>query len=255
MPLSQPCRAAFLFFAMQIRRSIKINVIDAAQQKELMFFYFLRSKFFHNVILNYKPEKLARLTGVSPNTVRKYISYLIKNEYFIKSGKNLVFKKFKKESGVKIIRIQTRPWTSFNAFKRRVYSQVIKLHQSQQAWCGKIKANYHRNINNSRSKVDFKRLRKFYKKFRVGDGWNEKVFLSSRSLALIFNCSQTKVLKILKDLKRHKFIKMKEVITKTEMSVSEFFTLKRLDLMPKGFFYINNGRVIQHHGVAVGVLV
>jgi Mn-dependent DtxR family transcriptional regulator len=239
---------------MQIRRSTKINIRDAAQNKQVMFFYFLRSKYFHNVILDYKPEKLAKLTHVSPNTVRKYIHYLVENEYLIRQGKNLVFRKTQKQKGVWISKIETRPWTSFDAFKRRVYTKLIKIHQAQQAWNGKIKANYHRNINNSKSKVDFKQLKTFYKKFKVGDGWSERIFLSSRSLALIFNCSPSKVLKILKELKRNKYIKMKCVVTNTNFNVNDFFILKKHDLLPNGFFYINDGRVLHHQGVNIKVL-
>ncbi len=233
---------------MQVRESIKVDVNEAVKSNEFAFYYFLRSKYLYPIILDYTPEKVAVLTGFSVNTVRKYVGHLVKIKYLIRDGKNLKFKKQEFNVG-EYEKLDIRPWTSFGAFMRRVYTKLIECNQKKQGWCRSIKSYYHRKQKLVKG-FDPKKYKKFNKYFRVGEKYCENVLLSTRSLAKVFRCSQSKARNILKSLVKNGYIKVKEIIEKSEMSVAEFKAIsnyKKLD----GYFFVFNGLVYQHKGITI----
>lgn len=233
---------------MQVRKSIKVDVNEAVKSNEFAFYYFLRSKYLYPIILDYTPEKVAALTGFSVNTVRKYVGHLVKIKYLIRDGKNLKFKKQEFKVG-EYEKLDIRPWTTFGAFMRRVYTKLIECNQIRQSWCGSIKSYYHRKQKLVKG-FDPKRYKKFNKYFTVGEKYCEDVLLSTRSLTKVFKCSQSKVRNILKSLVKNGYIKVKEVIEKTKMSLIEFKAILEFKKL-NGYFFIFNGIVYEHKGITI----
>ncbi len=102
-------------------------ILTSENQKATIFFFFLKSKYKTSVFYRYKPQKIASITGVSINTVRKYIGWLRRNGYLDITNNNLWLKSTRKISPKeKYISIDTLPWTIWKQFENRVYAALIK---------------------------------------------------------------------------------------------------------------------------------
>lgn len=238
---------------MKVKEHTRIQP-GCASNNALLFHSFVRSKFHYPIITNYTPKKLSGLTGVSENSVRKYVGWLKTNGYCIETKDGLFFKRVipQKLVNKKLVKdkskifIEVRPWTSWVAFKRRVYVALIDRHQKQQRWCGRIKKHYeHRNL---KVKVDIKKLRKFKKYFNVGDSYDTKSHTSVRGLAKFFGFSKSKMDKILIDLEKNFYIKRIQLIYALNVP-------KKMQPYLSGYTYVFQGRVCHHQGTHIRVLL
>ena len=72
---------------MNVSEKIIRTSIDEGQINALAFFYFCKSKWVSSVFLNYTPKRLALATGLSVNSVKKYVAWLSKQKigHYIRS--------------------------------------------------------------------------------------------------------------------------------------------------------------------------
>ncbi len=198
---------------MKIKINTKISpkmVLQAENQKAILFFFFIKSKFSHSIIYNYNPTKLARLSGISPNTIRRYIRDLKKKRYLSITNKHLHLKSTKKiADGDRLIKVESKPWTTWRQFENRVYAQLIKLNLLQQEYHYRMKGGFYGN----RKKVKLSVLKNYHKQH--GKYREESVnspHSSVRQLSKYFGKSTYWVSEKLKLLRAMGYIKTKQHI-------------------------------------------
>jgi len=109
-------------------------ILEADNQKAMVFFFFLKSKYRNSVFYSYNPERIAAQIGLSVNTVRKYIGWLKSAGLLAKINGNLWLRATRKvNSGKRLISVDSKPWTTWKQFENRVYAGIIKWNIKQQA--------------------------------------------------------------------------------------------------------------------------
>jgi DNA-binding transcriptional regulator YhcF (GntR family) len=108
-------------------------ILNADNQRAMIFYFFVKSKYRHSIIYKYSPNRLALLTGIAPNTIRKYVGWLKGQGYIKIDHGNLHFRAVRKiAEGEKLLHIDSRPWTTWRQFENRVYAGLIKRNLLQQ---------------------------------------------------------------------------------------------------------------------------
>ncbi len=223
-------------------------VTETDNQKAVIYFFFLKSKYRTSVFYDYKPEKLAILTGVSVNTIRKYVGWLKRNGFAAITDGHLWLRSIKKISPEKrLIRVDTKAWTSWKQFENRVYAQIIKLDIKKQTFHYSMK----RLPENLKSKKAVTIYRKYLKTYGKDSKEKADIPMSSvRQIARLFNRSKSWAQAMLKTLERMGYITRKQVIEKLcdGYLPPEYYS-------GKGYIYYNTRRnaMILHHGTLINV--
>ena len=222
-------------------------ILESENQKAVIFFFYLKSKYKTSVFYDYTPEKIAELSGVSVNTIRKYISWLKRNGYAAITNGNLWLRSVKKISdGERLIRVDSRSWTRWKNFENRVYSQIIKWNIMQQAFNCEIK----RLSGNLKKSNDVRKIKSYVQKYGKFSKESDTLYPknSTRQLAKLFNKSPIWVSRLLRKLKRIGYINYKENIVSLEGYVPPKYC-------EHGFAYFNKYRKLTmvHHGITINV--
>jgi hypothetical protein len=229
-------------------------VTSADNQKAMIFFFFLKSKYKKSVFYGYTPEKLASLTDVSPNTVRKYVGWLKMQRYARiltakdKTKRNLWLISTRKIKGnERLVLVDTRAWTTWKQFENRVYAQIIKDNLIKQAFHYEMKGFVSGTI---KEKISVRSLRKYLRTYGKNTKETETKPVSSiRQIARLFNRSQGWTQNLLSRLERMKYITRKE---QRELLVYGFVPP---EFEPTGYVYYNQRRnaMILHNGSLITV--
>ena len=222
-------------------------IINSENQKGTIFYFLLKSKYRTSVFYNYSPEKLSQCTGVSINTVRKYIGFLKRNDYASITNGNLWLRSSRKVSNrERLISIDTRPWTTWRQFENRVYAAIIKLNIMQQSF------HYEGKRISAGKSIKENRVRK-YKKYirRYGKPTKESAELqivnSVRQVACLFNRSKSWAQRRLILLQEMGYVKLSHQIE----SVPNVCHPDCID----GYAYYNKWKksISIHHGTQINV--
>ena len=84
--------------------------------------------YYHSIIYNYTPNKLAKLTGLHHKTVKRYVQCLQNMGLIEHRDGNLHLKKVK---GLKLW-VETRPYTSYEGILQRIYFIYLINNKRQQ---------------------------------------------------------------------------------------------------------------------------
>ncbi len=213
----------------------------------MIFFFFLKSKYRVSVFYHYSPERLAVSTGLSVNTVRKYVGRLKAAGFIAKTNGNLWLSATHKKSGSKrLISVDTLPWTAWHQFENRVYATIIKWNIKQQAFHCEMKslAGKFKSTNDVRI---FKQYNKKYGKYTKESATLHPIN-SVRQIARLFNRSQGWTQKMLCRLEKMRYITRKQMIE----SLPGYVPPKYCE---NGFAYYNKrrGTTSIHHGTLIFV--
>lgn len=231
------------------------NLITSAEnQRAMIFFFYLKSKYNKSVFYKYTPERLSRLTGLAINTVRKYVGYLVRKGYAKRLNGNLWLKSTRKISDDRLIHIDSKPWTSFYQFIHRAYAAIIKWDNAKQAFHYNMKSLMSGNLRSTKDVRNFRRYEKTYCKDKK-ESDNCKPINSTRQIARLFKHSQSWAQNTLSRL-----VKMKYATTKQQIESLNFYVppenhefYKTCNSLGIGFFYPNKRRKITcvHHGTII----
>jgi predicted HTH transcriptional regulator len=224
-------------------------ILSSKKQKITIFFFYLKSKYENSVFYNYTPKKLSTITGISENTVRKYISWLKRNDYLAITNKNLWLKSTRKISpGEKYISIDTRPWTTWKQFENRVYAALIKRNIKQQSYHYRMKeflAGGTKKKMNVRNVVNYQKRYGQYAKESAGT----PVYNSERQIARLFSKSKTWAHNRLKTLVKMGYIEISQLIETLPFRTNPEF----LPEYKPGRCFLTKRGVTIHHGIKISV--
>ncbi len=220
-------------------------IINADNQKAMIFFFYLKSKYDNSVFYGYTPEKLSQLTGLAINTVRKYVGYLVRKGYAKRLNGTLWLKSTYKISNERLIKVDTRPWTTFEQFMHRVYAAIIKWNITKQAFHYEMKSL----PGNLKKKIDVRKHRNYIRTYGKYTKESElcKPINSIRQIARLFNRSQGWAQKMLSRLVKMKYATISQQIEGlTGYVPPKYYT-------GFGFAYFNKHRGITciHHGTLI----
>ena len=224
-------------------------ILGSGNQKATIFFFFLKSKYKTSVFYHYTPQRLSNITGVSVNTIRKYIGWLKRNGYLDITNKNLWLKSTRKISpGEKYISIDTRPWTTWKQFENRVYAALIKRNIKQQSYHYRMKeflAGETKKKINVRDVVNYQKRYGQYAKESAGT----PVYNSERQIARLFSKSKTWAHNRLNILVKMGYLETSQLIETLPLRTNPEFLL---DYNPGRCFLTKRGVTI-HHGIKITV--
>ena len=216
---------------------------DAVEFKAIVFFYFCKSKYKNSQIYNYTPNKLSTLTGVSANTVRKYVGILKSLGLVEKKNKNLLFINPKRimDFSQKKVSIDVLPWTTYKQFFGRILAELIRRNQMQQKWIASAKSASVDKNSNFASK-DYKKYCKKYQHNYIGEltKIDYSIYQSSKQLAVMFNINQRTILNWIYNLENIGYIDVEHIIEKIDYNIP-------IKYIPYYSFTIDNNTFI-HHG-------
>jgi len=222
-------------------------IIEADNQKAMIFFFYLKSKYRNSVYYKYTPEKLSQLTGLAINTVRKYVGYLISKGYAKRLNGNLWLKSTRKISNDRLIKIDSKPWTTFYQFMHRAFAAIIKWDKAKQAF------HYHMKSlsGNLKSKKDVRNFRRYVKTYGKDKKESDicKPINSTRQISRLFNRSQGWASNMLKRLVKMGYATLSQQIEGlTGYVPPKYYT-------GGGFAYFNKRRGITciHHGTIINL--
>jgi hypothetical protein len=204
---------------MNVSEKIIRTSIDEGQINALAFFYLCKSLWVSSVFLNYTPQRLAKATKVSLNSVKKYIAWLEKQKIghymgstyrpadpliFIRNG-NLYFSRVQPKKH--ICRFKTKKQYTIHDIKKILYGKLIDARCNAQRNEIKSKIEVKRVITEPRT---LKEVRKRNKLLRWGIAEpkvGKQVSLSCRTICDELNIGQDTLLKTIKFLEREKVMK------------------------------------------------
>jgi len=225
------------------------NLITTAEnQRAMIFFFFLKSKYRKSVFYHYKPERLADFTGISVNTIRKYISWLKINGYLAKKDGNLWLKSTRKISDrEKQIRVDSKPWTTWEQFENRTYAAIIKHNLKQQAFHYEMKGL---TAGTFKKKNSVRILKRYLKKY--SEDTKESAIRpvnSVRQISRLFNRSKSWAQRKLIQLQKMGYVKLDQQIESLNGYVPPQYC-------ENGFAYYNKRRKATciHHGTKITVI-
>lgn len=223
---------------MIVKDTIKfINIITNREDRNpYLFYFYFKSKFRNSIIYNYTPEKLSKLTGVSINTVRKYIGILKEDKMVKMHLNNLVFvsiykvksryddfRKLQDKRKLQIIFVKTRPWITFDNFKDRINLVLIHNNIQQQKWMQKCKE--FGNVSGNLSSCNLKDYKKFNKHYKTEET-SYYIRNSCRQLSRVLCMSISNVAKLLIRLKEKGYISLNheiQLVTRHKMFDYDYY--------------------------------
>ena len=212
---------------------IKNLIIDEFQTSDnILFYYYLLSKFKKPIIYNWSTQRIASGTGIHENKVRKHLRFLKNHDMIKVSGKNLLIlnpRKFAEYQGIKKhkeFKINVYKSLSFKDFKAYIIGFLIKLNIQTQEFLISIK--------DPKTHKQGKLRKKFVKKngHQAIEGSVREVNNSIRGLAKYFKKSNYFIqywLKILKD----------KNIIKTSLNLKIFKVKKYFNSIHERYIFIS----------------
>ena len=241
------------------------EMVKAGHLKQFALYIQLKAKYKHSIVYNYSYYKVARLSGLNPKTVKRYVSKLKKYGLVQETDGNLLFTgadKVKEGLDRKPRRyIETRPWTSYRGILNRIQYLLISNNIRLQEY----NAIVHFGQIKGKSNLGRKELKQAIRthsdngRLKVLDSEKSDVVLnSSRQIARLLNTSKTTANHILNELKAKKYLKFKERIEK--LGKVKYCPLLMQDIKDmneslQGFFYLHNGFLYKHRGIEIKLVV
>ena len=219
---------------------------ERVSNKELTLFFYIKVLYQHSIIYDYKPEKLSKLTGLAPNTIRKYVGNLKSIGYVENHKGNLLFKSKSKFDELEQIGFRRKNYTKTNYkdFTDLFNLSLIENNIRAQNWAIK----QHKLSNPKRIRPKASQIRNAKENIKNWKEFNNEVLLSSRGLSKVLNLSHTTIVKMLKRLQEKGIIKIKMNIQKVFFgSYSDFLHFKSLnsDL----YYFYSKRTVFVHKGI------
>jgi len=235
---------------MKINTPIAPKLITSSEnQNATIFFFFLKSKYSTSVFYDYTPERISIITGVSINTVRKYIGWLKRNGYVGINHDNLWLRSTRKVSEAeKLVSIQTKPWTTWRQFENRVYAAIIKQNIKGQSFHYNMKMFLAgKNIK----KISVRTARKYSKTYGqfTKESAKTPVYNSERQIAKLFSKSKSWAHNKLILLERMGYIKTSQLIEVIPYSINPEY----LENYKAGRCFIGKRGIYIHHGIKITV--
>ena len=225
-------------------------ILTSENQKATIFFFFLKSKYKTSVFYRYTPQKIASITGVSINTVRKYIGWLRRNGYLAITDNNLWLKSTRKISPKeKYLSIDTLPWTTWKQFENRVYAALIKRNIKGQSFHYCMKEFL---AGTKKKDINVRMVAKYQRRYgtHAKESAGTPVYNSERQIARLFGKSKSWAHSLLVRL-----VKMGYIKTSQQIETLPFHTDPEYlpDYKPGRCFVSKRGITI-HHGTKITVI-
>jgi DNA-binding transcriptional regulator YhcF (GntR family) len=223
--------------------------LDTLNEKVLHFFLFFKTKFKHSIVYNYTPEKLSNITGISPNTIRKYIAILKNNGLVKKVNNNLLFINRLKVDEVAKYNFRRRDYNgieSFSQFRETLILNYIKNEANKQEYIIKAK-----DILKGKGVQSIKQYRKAKAiASKYSNNWkeyNNKVIMSYRSLASKLSLSHTTIKRYIDVLIKQGLITLERItkVIKHNATYNDYLSYKKYNsdniILQKGKLLLDLG--------------
>ena len=172
-----------------------LRVKDIKDEKIVHFWLYMKTFFINGTFYRYSPERLSNLTGVSPNTIRKYISILSNANWVRKHSGNITCidrRDVQQVDKYYFRRKDYKKGLSFSDFRDILVLKMINQEAKKQEYAIKTK-----NILKGKEATTtsgYRKARSIDRKY--GMNWKEylsKVVFSYRSLASKLNLSHSTI--------------------------------------------------------------
>ena len=179
---------------LKLEESLRIREIK--NEKIVHFWLYMKTFFRNGTFYQYSPEKLSNLMGVSPNTIRKYVSILSDANWIRKHHGNITCvdrKDVKQVDKYYYRRRNYKRGLSFNDFRELLILNYIKQDNKRQEYAIKTK-NILKGKEAKITASSYRKARSISKKY--GMKWKEyrnKVVFSYRSLSNKLNLSHSTI--------------------------------------------------------------
>jgi len=181
----------------------------------MMFYYYLRLK-RKGIFYNFTYKDANKLTGISINSVKKYIKILTDLNLVEFQKNNLILKNEERAiNDNHFILLKVYKSLSYETFKNLIFVEIIKFKNSQQLWMIEKKAILHKvSSNQPVYKLKLKEYKELTNsKYSFEQNYSSQMYNSLRQLARLFkrsiNWIRTQLLKAIKN----GYIKTREVLS------------------------------------------
>jgi predicted transcriptional regulator len=186
-------------------------MIDDKRLRELAFLVKLKSLFVSGCIHNYSATRLANISGLSRNTVKKYINFFLDKGYAIIDDNHLFFvkmSKVEKKYGIRAIKVDTSLSVKqlINLFNKEIINNQVRRFN----YLKKVKEDSTNPMGQDalkKLKKAKKALRKISRSVDKLPNASDTYSVSIKKLSKHFNCSVGKAQGIVNSLCEENLIK------------------------------------------------
>jgi len=230
-----------------VHKTLLDNAIKGNYLKPFAMYLQVRASFRKPFIYNYNTAKLAKITGLDRRTCKKYVDVLLKEGLISFLNGHLQFHNHFYIAGEGLVRYIPTKDKSHKKILDELQYLAITLNITQQSY---------KVVNSGLSSGTKKVYRKVLKQngfLDCGDGMKRQIYNSSRQIAKVLNTSHTQAARIIRKLKKLKYISSKEVISQFGFPLS-LSDLQGLNEVMQGYFFNKEGVSYIHHGIKLKLL-